>query len=352
MARKTTAKNQQDVNEMSSADRLWDSLSSSYGNKQDQSDQEYDKAVSQQDRALLQRGMQRSSYGAQSRANLLDKKVQARNDIESEKIADYENRLNALEQQEKEDERWERQFSAQQEQNQWQRDFSERQYADSRDDTAWNRQFSEKQYADTRADAQWNKDFQTQQYQDSRADAQWNKDFSTRQYEDSRADAQWSKDFQAQQYADSRDDVAWQRNFTQQQWEAQQEQWREEFNYNKMSTDQQLAYNYILQAINAGGDVSDDMLAKAGISRADYNAMKKQVSTGSSVPKKNPSPTGGVLDNLLTDETFVKTLNSFDGKTHGTDLASYFLNQLTNGEEKDWLSARNRNTIKDEEENG
>ena len=49
----TVARNQTDVNNMSARDRLWDSLNYSYGQKREESDKAYDRAISQQDRQLL-----------------------------------------------------------------------------------------------------------------------------------------------------------------------------------------------------------------------------------------------------------------------------------------------------------
>ena len=283
--RETTAKTKQDVDEMNSSERLWDSLSYSYDQKKEEVGKEYDKAISQQDRALQQRGMQRSSYGAQTRANMLDKKAEAIGNVESEKIADYENRRTQAEQQDLENERWERQFAAQQEQNDWQREFSEKQYAANREDTAWQQGMTEKQYDASRADTAWQQGMTEKQYAASREDADWQKQFQTHQYTDSRADADWQKQFQTQQYADSRADTEWSQTFQREQWEAQQAQWREQFEYSKMTADQQLNYNYVMQALANGGDVSEDMLAKAGLSRADFNAMKQQKTSGSGTGK-------------------------------------------------------------------
>ena len=177
--RETTAKTKQDVDEMNSSERLWDSLSYSYDQKKEEVGKEYDKAISQQDRALQQRGMQRSSYGAQTRANMLDKKAEAIGNVESEKIADYENRRTQAEQQDLENERWERQFAAQQEQNDWQREFSEKQYAANREDTAWQQGMTEKQYDASRADTAWQQGMTEKQYAASREDADWQKQFQT-----------------------------------------------------------------------------------------------------------------------------------------------------------------------------
>ena len=95
----TTAKNRTDVENMSARDRLWDSLSNAYGTKTKQSNEAFDKAYSEADRLALGRGMQRSSYNLQNLANINKQKIDAANEISSELIADYENRLGQLEQQ-------------------------------------------------------------------------------------------------------------------------------------------------------------------------------------------------------------------------------------------------------------
>lgn len=373
----TVAKTKKDVDNMSLRDRLYDSLSYTYGKKGERISSEYDKAKSAADRQSLSRGMQRSYYAGQTSANIDKQKIDALDDNESALIADYENRLLAAEQQEAANDQWERQFAAgredaawnkefqqkqfdynrdlndrnftyQQERdraadNQWQltfdagredaawnrgmqekqyaaqrsdaaynRQFNERQYADQRSDTAWQQRFQTQQYSDQRADVDWNRQFQTQQYADQRADVAWQQRFQSRQYEDQRADVAWNQEFnerqfaaqradvawnqafQSQQYADQRSDVAYNRAFNEQQYadqradvaynrefnerqlEAQQEQWREQFDYNRMSDEQRLNYNWVTYSLQNGNDVSDDMLERAGLSRDDYNRMRQQ----------------------------------------------------------------------------
>lgn len=198
----------EDVNNQDARTRLWQSLSYGYNNQIKQSNKAYDQAYSQADRQALSRGMQRSSYNSQNLANINQQKIEAQNNINSALIADYQNRIGDIENQEKEDERWERQFAETQRQNDWSRNFQQSQFDYGKEQDALNRAFQEQQYAD------------------------------------------------------------------------QQAQWREEFDYNKMSDSQKLAYNYIAAAAANGGDVSDDLLKQAGISRQDYNAMKAQATSG------------------------------------------------------------------------
>jgi len=240
----TTARTQQDVDNMTKKDRLWDSLNYSYGLKREDSDKAYDKAYSQADRQALSRGMGRSSYNNQTLANINQQKIDAQNQIWDTQIADYENRLGDIEQQELENERWERQFAA------------------NREDAAWNQAFNEKQFNAGREDAAWNKEFQTQQYADSRADTAWNQAFQERSYNDNRADTAWNQAFQTQQF------------------ELQKEQWEKEFGFNEKTTDQKIAMEYAMSILQNGQMPSADLLARAGLSEADARSMMAQVSSG------------------------------------------------------------------------
>ena len=294
----TTARNQQDVDNMSKKDRLWDSLNYSYGLKREDSDRAYDKAYSQADRQALSRGMQRSSYNAQNLANINQQKITAQNNIWDTQIADYENRLADLEQQEAEAERWERQFAANREDTAWNQAFQEKQYQAGRDDAAWNQEFqaqkykddradaernwnfTQQQYADSRADTAWQQSMTEKQYADSRADTAWNQAFQTQQYNDSRADTAWQQAFQTQQYNDSRADTAWNQAFQTQQFELQKEQWQKEFGFNEKTTDQKIAMEYAMSILQNGQMPSADLLARAGLSEADARSMMAQVSSG------------------------------------------------------------------------
>ena len=126
------ATTQQDVEAQDTKTRLWQSLDTTYGAQREQSDKGYDQAIANADRQLLSRGMQRSSYGMQTLANMAQEKVKANSDIMANQIADYQNRINTLEQQEQQfayqqerdriaDEQWQQSFNAQQEQ--WKQQF-------------------------------------------------------------------------------------------------------------------------------------------------------------------------------------------------------------------------------------
>lgn len=287
----TVARNKRQVDDMTSAQRIWDSLNYSYGKKREDSDKQFQRAYSQADRQMLSRGMQRSSYGAQTLANLDQERIKASGDIWDQQIADYENRMQQAEQQELENERWERQFAANREDTEWNRNFQQQQYDASRSDTAWNQAFQQRQ-ADL---AQSNADraFQYQQSRDATADRQWQAQFDA-----SRSDTAWNQAFQQSQadreqsntdrafsYQQSRDansDSQWQQTFNYQQSRDQtsDQQWEKQFNQTSKQADQQLAQQYALAIIQNGGTPSSSLLKRAGLSKEDAEKMKKKTETG------------------------------------------------------------------------
>lgn len=191
----TVARNQTDVNNMSARDRLWDSLNYSYGQKREESDKAYDRAISQQDRQLLSRGMQRSSYGMQTLGNLRQEQVDARNTIYDQQIADYENRLKDIE------------------------------------DTEWQQNFQQKQF-----------------------------DEGVRQFD-------LNLGFQKERAA------------------VGDQQWKAEFDEGVRQNNKGSAYNYVMSILQGGGSPSDELLAQAGLSRADAELIRAQAvaaSAGSS----------------------------------------------------------------------
>ena len=403
----TVARTKQDVDNMTKQERLWDSLNHAYGQQREASDRSFDKAYSQADRQALSRGMQRSSYNAQNLAGINNQKIRAQNDIWNNQIADYENRLGTLEQQEAEAERWERQFNASREDAQWNRDFQQKQFDAGRDDVAWNRAFqqkqadtanqqwqlnfdasradtawnqgmqerqfaanqdqnawqrgmTEKQYADNRADTAWNQGMQERQfaanqdqnawqrgmtekqYADSRADTAWQQGMTEKQYADNRADTAWNQEFQQrqfdanqaqnewqrgmteQQYADSRADTAWNQAFQQNQADLAAQQWERQFAQGNSDADRQLAASYVAAIVAQGGTPSDELLARAGLSRADAEAMRKGVTGGGSGGSGGGGGNGGDGNNpppgnpngLFSD---MPTLGDLAGNNGGID---------------------------------
>ena len=311
------AQTAEDVNNQDARTRLWQSLNTTYTNQMEESDKAYDKSISQQNNAMLARGMGRSSYAAQISANMYNDKNTARNKLGQALIADYQNRIGEIEAQEKEDERWQQQFDYQKER-------------DTVADTQWQKQFEYQQGRDTVADQQWQKQYDEQlrqfnenmTFQKQRAnvsDAQWQKtyDENLRQFNAQMAqqEAQFKANYDFQVSEANRQQSNWeiQQAFNEKQWQAQQEQWKQEFEYSKMSTDQKLAYETIMTIIGQGNDPSDDLLKRAGLSRADVNAMKAVAASSgggyspSSRPSSNPTtPTDSDVNDALGSSSNLK----------------------------------------------
>lgn len=148
----TTARNQQDVNNMSARDRLWDSLNYSYGKKREESDKSFAKAYSQAVNQGIRTGMQRSSYGAQTLANINKQQIDAQNDIYDSLIADYENRVYQLERDELEDAWKQKQFD--ENQRQYNENLAFQKSQADRSQANW-----EKEFAETLAQNQWNREY-------------------------------------------------------------------------------------------------------------------------------------------------------------------------------------------------
>ena len=137
------ATTKQEVDRQSARDRLWESLNYSYGKKRDDIQKEYNRAQSQIGNQLLSRGMQRSSYGIQTQANLGKQAIDAESDNWDAQIADYQNRLGQLDQQDAEADRWEREFAERQ--RQYDTNLGYQRERDAAGDAQWEKQFGEGQ---------------------------------------------------------------------------------------------------------------------------------------------------------------------------------------------------------------
>lgn len=266
----TTAKNRKDVDNMTAEERAWDSLNYSYGKKRESSDKSYNKAISQQDRTMQRRGMGRSSYGMQTLAGLQNEKNKAANDIYSEQIADYENRRYQIDRDKVADDQWERTFG--ENQRQFNENLKENQRQFDTKNVQWWNEFNEnaRQFNENLAE---NK----RQFDTSEANkvTMWSNEFNETKQQNDIKNAQWWNEYNYKQSRDAVSDSQWERSFN-----AQNDQWKQQFEYNKMSDDQKLAYNYVTAIIGQGGTPSDELLARAGLSRADANAMTAQVAAG------------------------------------------------------------------------
>jgi hypothetical protein len=201
----TTAKNYNDVEGMSKRERLWDSLNYSYGKKGERLAQEYDKARATADRQMQSRGMQRSSYGAQTLANMDRQKIDALDDNQSAMIADYESRLQDIEAQELAQNNWERQFA------EGQRQFDEGQ-SFQRSENALNRAF---QTSEREAQQGWQSNENALNRNENRYQFETNLNYQRER--DAVGDRQWQQNFAEgqrqfnEQIGLNRDQFDWQR---------------------------------------------------------------------------------------------------------------------------------------------
>ena len=127
----------EDVDAQDARTRLWQSYNTTYNSKIRDSDRAYDRNISEADNAALARGMGRSSYALQTRANIGQEKINAQNNINSEKIAAYQQALNNLEDKEREQANWEAQFGLTQDQ------FAYQKERDKIADEQWQKQYDE-----------------------------------------------------------------------------------------------------------------------------------------------------------------------------------------------------------------
>jgi len=181
MATKDVTKQKQattaaDVNGQDAKTRLWQSLNYTYGDQIRKSNEAFAKAYSQASNEGLKRGMQRSSYALQTLANIDQQKIDAENDIRAAQIADYQNRIGQIEQQELENERWEREFEANRADTAWSQNFQQSQfdYTKQRDviaDQQWQRQYDEQL-------RQFNENMAFQKERAKVSDAQWEKEYA------------------------------------------------------------------------------------------------------------------------------------------------------------------------------
>jgi hypothetical protein len=244
-------------------------------------------------------------------------KNNARNKLGEALIADYQNRISDIERQEKEDEwrnkEWDYKLSRDAvaderyaDELKYSRDrdtIADKRYEDElaysrnrdtvadkryEDELAYSRgrdTIADKRYEDELAYSRGRDTIADKRYEDELAYSRGRDDVADKRYADELAYARGRDAIADARYADetaySREQDALNRAFAEQQWQTQQEQWREEFNYNKMTNDQKIAFEVITAALAAGNDADDATLKRAGISRAEFNTMKqKAAATG------------------------------------------------------------------------
>ena len=109
------------------------------------------------------------------------------------------------------------------------------------------------------------------------------------------------------------------REQSQKQFEQQMAFNREQFNYNQKSDEAKLAWNYMEQILAGGGDPSAELLAKAGLSWADWQSMKvnmQNAAASSGSPSGNPAPTNpGTTPGTTSEEEFLRQFeNGFSNR--------------------------------------
>jgi len=138
---------QWEIDAQNKRQRLWDELSFAYSQKADTLKKEYAKTYSQAGLNALAKGMQRSSYNAQTLANIDTQKVEALNANEGEKMAAYSSGLREIDAEEAKMRQWQQQFDLEQERLAFEREQAAQAQAN------WEREFEAQQAAAEAAEA-------------------------------------------------------------------------------------------------------------------------------------------------------------------------------------------------------
>lgn len=248
------------------------SLQAAYDEQRENSMRQYRRTYSQADRQLLARGMQRSSYGNSTLANI---------DIESARAQDKINQAQISAQSQIEEQRTQLQQQLAQQMSQYtasqqadvmkrSRELEDIEY--NRQVDAWKSQMSmeqmiyeaaRQQERDTIADQQYQEQMAHQRERDTIADQQYQEQMARQRERDTIADQQYQEQMARQK---ERDAVA------DQQWQAQMDENRRQF-------DETMEYNYSKKSGGGGGG------SKATTTPA----------TGA-LPQNTPGTTGQVQD--------------------------------------------------------
>jgi len=221
-------------------DRLMESLKYTYDRQAQQSNEQYDRAKVAADMQALNRGMGRSSYNQQVLANYDKAKINASNDIYNAMNAAYAQGVNELDKEALENARYNAEMQLK---------VAEQNLSNEFNIQNLNESVKQRQQSQANAD----RDYEHTVSRDAVSDAQWRE----------------STDIQKSQFA-------------------------EQMDYQKQSDTKTLLATILSAAAQNGGKVSDSLLEALGISRADYNAMKKKNSSGGggSNGSRNPNNPG------------------------------------------------------------
>ncbi|MBP5248667.1 MAG: hypothetical protein J6Y20_10270 [Lachnospiraceae bacterium] len=136
--------------------------------------------------------------------------------------------------------------------------------------------------------------------------------------------ANWQAEFDANQAAQQ-----WSQQFQQQQ-----------FDYQQKTDDQKVAYDMLLRMLETNDKPSDELLKRAGITRADYNQMK-------SAAKKSGGGSGGSRNTTNYKTTDNGGLNQNAGKLGNAFTSAYAAWLRDNAADK---SVRDATTIKKQQQ--
>ena len=275
-----------------------------YDKQREQTNKVYDRNVSEADRRLLSRGMQRSSYGQQTLSNIDLERADAIADINAQQSSDeaniaaqraqlkrqladtergYAENLESdvrARQQQLEGQEYDRKFQQNQLKAQLASDLYTKQYGQTRDDvsdTQWDKQFTYGQQRDNVGDQQWQQQF-------TEGQRQFNENLGYQKERAAASDNQWQQTFDYGKERDTVADQQWQAQFdyNKERAAASDAQWQASYDASLAQNNQSVADAYV-KAILANGQMpSDDLLAAAGISKEDAQKLLAQAneSTG------------------------------------------------------------------------
>lgn len=326
-------------------------LAKSYDKQREASAQQYASAYSQTDRQMLGRGMQRSSYGSQTLANLLEAGAQAQQDIYdaqtdaerqidaqiallaqqlSDQLMQYDAseqsdilaRLWTLQQQE-----YDRSVAAQDRQNSLAAQIYQYQYQEGRDqvaDSQWQQQMDfQKSQANADA-ARWQAQMEYQAGRDKVADEQWQQ-----QYDESVR--QWQAEMDYQAGRDQVSDSQWQQqlDFNKSQAQADADRWQAEMDYQAgrdQTQDEQWQKQYD-EGVRQWQAEMDFQKQQYEDKQAKSNASSSSSTSGAKTGATSTAVTGG-----MTWADFIAALGgSTAPATSGKAATSDFTNTSVDG---------------------
>ena len=272
-----------------------DSIAGAYERQRQESDIAYAANKSAADRQALSRGMQRSSYNNQVLANIDTAAAKAR-----QEISDRE-------------EEAAQQFGVQlaselRSQNQYEQQMNYQRERDAMSDYFTQSQLNLQRQQNAIQNQQADRAFNYQQSRDAVTDAFNNRAFEYQQSRDAVSDALNERNYN---YQLSRDAVT-------------DEQWNKTFDQNAKNSSQQIALQVVSTIAQNGGSVTDTLLKQAGLTRKDFNSMKKKDTTKTTGTKNTTTPVWKQKGFKSEAEynAYLKTVNGSNNKngTTGSSL--------------------------------